>query len=147
MPKFEKPVEKAVNSKKAVAPKKVEKSKADQYIDIPTTKKVEKARPSPFASKPRVQARPEGPPKPPPKPKAPVVVEPNALRNGVALGAAPLLLAPLVALSAGRSVLAGTKARRERIEKDIAAREAARLKKKKESEVDSSGLVIAVVRF
>jgi hypothetical protein len=144
MPKFEKPVEIPVTSKKAVAPKKAAKVKADQYIDVPTTKKVEKPRPNPFASKPRIQPRA---PAPPPKPKAPVVVEPNALRNGVALGAAPLLLAPLVALSAGRSVLAGTKARRERIEKDIAAAEAAKLKKIKESAVDSGGLVGALVRF
>jgi hypothetical protein len=144
MPKFEKPV--PVKPKKAVAPKKAEKVKADQYIDIPDVKKVEKPRPSPFASKARVMARPDVP-KPVPKPKAPVVVEPNALPYGVALGAAPLLLAPLIALSAGRSVLAGTKTRRERIESDIAAAEAAKLKKIKDSAVDPGGLVGAAVRF
>ena len=148
MPTYDLPepvkAKKGIPAKKGAAPKKA--PKADQYIDIPDVKKVEKARPSPFASKARVMARPEVP-KAAPVPKAPVVVEPNAVRNGIALGAAPLLLAPLAALSAGRSVLAGTKARREKIEEGIAAVEAAKLKKTKDSEVDLGGLVGAGVRF
>ena len=83
--------------------------------------------------------------KPKPPPKAPVKADPNAVPLGVALGAAPLLLAPLVALGAGRSVLAGTAARREKIQEEIAAREAAK-KKKVAAEVDGGALTSAVVR-
>jgi hypothetical protein len=147
MPVFEKPAEKPVVSKKGIAPKKAEKVKADQYTDIPTSKKAEKTRPQPFAAKAPIQPKRAAPPKPVPAPKAPVVADPNALRDGVALGAAPLLLAPLVALTAGRSVLAGTKARREKIQKEIAAAEAAKLRKIKESAVDGYGVVGALVRF
>jgi hypothetical protein len=146
MPKFETPVEKPVASQKAVAPTKA-KAVKDQYVDIPTTKKVEKPKPQPFAAKAPIQPKAAKPAPPPPKPKAPVVVEPNALRDGVVLGAAPLLLAPFVALTAGRGVLAGTKARREKIQQEIAAVEAAKLKKSKESAVDGTGVVGALVRF
>ena len=78
-------------------------------------------------------------------PKTPVVSDPNAGLVGVALGAAPLLLAPVVALSVGRDFLTKTSARRAEIEKDIAARAAEKARKDKDAEVDAGGLVKAAV--
>jgi hypothetical protein len=84
-------------------------------------------------------------PKTPKAPKAPVEAEPNA-GLGVFVGGAPLVLAPLVALVAGRDILAKTAARREVIQKEIAAFEAAQAKKKIQSAVDGSGVTKAAVR-
>ena len=61
----------------------------------------------------------------------------------VALGGAPLALGALGALAAGRGALAGTAARRQKIQEEIAAREAA--KRSLEADVDSGGLVAATV--
>jgi hypothetical protein len=86
---------------------------------------------------------------PPPKPvaaKAETVKDPNAGPLGVALGAAPLLVAPLVALSAARGALGKTSARREQIQEEIAAKErAAKAKAKATASVDSGGVVGALV--
>lgn len=76
-----------------------------------------------------------------------VTKDSNAVPAGVALGAAPLVVAPIVALSAVRSTLAKTKARRDEIAREIAefeAKEAARLAKKK-AEVDGGTLGKAIV--
>ena len=99
-------------------------------------------------------------PKPAPKTKAPKkakVEEPKAVASsskdastvpkGIALGAAPLAIAPIVALGAVRSTLTKTKDRREEIAKEIAEFEAAEAAKKakKDSEVDGATLAKAVV--
>ena len=91
-------------------------------------------------------------PKPPPKaksvvapPKKPTESDPNAGLVGVALGAAPLVLVPFVALSAGRDFLTKTAARRAEIEAEIAAAEAAKAKKARDAQVDSAGLAKAGV--
>lgn len=85
---------------------------------------------------------------PPPRP-APVVKttvsDPNAGPVGVALGAAPLLLAPLGALVATRDILSKTAARRAVIEEEIAAAEAAKEKKLVNADVDAGGLATAAV--
>jgi outer membrane biosynthesis protein TonB len=78
-------------------------------------------------------------------PKKPVESDPNAGPLGVALGSAPLILAPLVALSAGRDILAKTAARRAEIEAEIKAAEAAKAKKLTKVEVDKAGLAKAGV--
>ena len=78
-------------------------------------------------------------------PKKPAESEPNAGLVGVALGSAPLVLVPLVALSAGREFLSKTAARRAEIEAEIAAQAAAKAKKARSAEVDSDGLVKAAV--
>jgi hypothetical protein len=63
----------------------------------------------------------------------------------VALGAAPLVLGALGALAAGRSALAGTAARRQAIQDDIAKKQAAAAAKKAAAlEVDGGGLAAAV---
>lgn len=104
--------------------------------------------PAPVTAKKAAKAKVTPPPPPPPRARpAPVVSkDPNAVPTGVALGAAPLLLAPIVALGAGRSILQGTVARRERIQKEIADFEAAKRKKQVRSEVDGSTLATALVR-
>jgi hypothetical protein len=65
---------------------------------------------------------------------------------GLALGAAPLLLAPVVLLGAGRSALSGTVARREKIQSAIEKKESDARKKKLQSELDGNALTGAVVR-
>jgi len=86
---------------------------------------------------------------PPPKPvaaKADAVKDPNAGPLGVALGAAPLLVAPLIALTAARGALGKTAARREQIQEEIAAKErAAKAKVSATASVDSGGVVGALV--
>jgi hypothetical protein len=86
---------------------------------------------------------------PPPKPvaaKAEAIKDPNAGPLGVALGAAPLLVAPLVALTAARGALGKTAARREQIQEEIAAKErAAKAKASATASVDSGGVVGALV--
>lgn len=66
--------------------------------------------------------------------------------KGVALGAAPLLL-PLLALGAGRDVLTKTAARRDTIQKEIAAREEAERKRKLQAQADGGGIAAATVRI
>lgn len=78
-------------------------------------------------------------------PKKPVESDPDAGVIGVALGSAPLVLLPLVALSAGRDFLTKTAARRAEIEAEIAAQAAAKAKKARTAEVDAGGLAKAAV--
>jgi outer membrane biosynthesis protein TonB len=135
----------------ASAPKPVPVAPPASNVELP-----EKPKPSP-APKPVKMVTPPKP-KPvkkvtPPKPKLakkiapPKVSDPNAGPLGVALGAAPLIAIPLVALAAGREVLANTAARRAEIEKEIAEREAARAKKLINVDVDSAGVGAAFVSF
>ena len=78
--------------------------------------------------------------------RAPAVKDPNAGPVGVALGAAPLLVAPLVALSAARGALGKTAARREQIQNDIAEKEAAaKARAAADVSVDAGGVAGALV--
>ena len=95
--------------------------------------------PTPKVSKPTPQKAEVAPP------KKPVESDPNAGLVGVALGSAPLVLLPLVALSAGREVLSRTAARRAEIEAEIAAQAAAKAKKARDAAVDSAGVAKATV--
>lgn len=139
------------------APEPVKGKKASTKYDLggvegtPKAKK-EKPAPAPKVVKPKAEKPKITPPpkkeKPVPKPaapKTPAVKDPNAVPAGVALGAAPLILAPVALLGAGRSILTGTKARREKIQKEIATFEAAKAKKTVSAEVDAGGVVTALV--
>ena len=87
-------------------------------------------------------------PKPVPAAPKPVVVaekDPNASTLGVALGAAPLIVAPFVALAGARGALSKTQARRAQIQKDIEEKEAARKKLERNAEVDGGGVAGALV--
>jgi len=150
--KVEKKVEKKAAPAPAPAPVKATSGKASYDLGgIETKPKPEKKAPPPKVEKPAPKPKPvpvaKAPPaaKPAPVVKEPVAKDPNALPAGVALGAAPLLLAPVALLSAGRGALQGTKDRREKIQQEIAAFEAAKAKKAVSSEVDGGGLVTALV--
>lgn len=73
--------------------------------------------------------------------------EPMALfddeENGRVFASAPLIVAPLVALAAGRDALAKNSARREQLQKQIDKLES---KKKEISSVDPGGITKAIVR-
>jgi hypothetical protein len=121
----------------------------------------EKAPPKPKVVKDKMV---KAPPKPRPKPvksasyqfeapKLPTIkipevakppTEPSTLFKGVALGAAPLVLAPVAALALGRTFLTNTAARRQAIQDGID--EAKALKESKSTEVDFGDLFKAVVR-
>ena len=76
-----------------------------------------------------------------------VTKDANALPIGIALGGAPLILAPFIALTAARSTLSKTKARRDEISRNIEefeALEAIRLAKKS-GDIDGGTLFKAVV--
>lgn len=99
-------------------------------------KKERPVRANPFARKAKAVAAP----------KKDTVKDPNAGTVGVALGAAPLLLAPVVALSAARSALGKTAARRQAIQDGIAAKEAAaKAKADISADVDGGGVFAALV--
>ena len=123
-------------------------------VDVPKPKK-EAPAPKPKVEKPKPAPKPKAEkPKPVPKapkapkePKAPAAKDPNAVPAGVALGAAPLVLAPIALLGAGRGLLSSTKERREKIQQEIAEFEAAKQKKQLQAEVDGTGVVSALVRF
>ena len=86
-------------------------------------------------------------PKPvaPPKAVVPAQKDSNAIPAGLALGAVPLVLAPLALLGAGRGALANTKERREKIQQEIAAAEAAKQKRLVKADVDGEAAAGAVV--
>ena len=127
--------------KEAPAPK----PKAEKPKPAP---KAEKPKPAPKAEKPKPAPKAKKPtPKPPaPKPAVTTVKDPNAVPAGIAAGAAPLVLAPVALLAAGRGILGNTKARREKIQAEIAAFEAAKKKKEVSADVDGAGLATALVR-
>ncbi len=69
--------------------------------------------------------------------------DPNAVPLGIAAGAAPLVLAPFVALGAARSTLSATKARRDAIQKEIEEFEAAEAKRKAKAIASTDGETLA----
>lgn len=110
--------------------------------------------PAPKAKAKKVKPVPKLPPPPPPPPvkkavkKAPVKSASASTKvGGVALGAAPLLAVPALALVAVRSVLTGTVARREKIQKEIDEFEQAKKKKELQADIDVGGLATAAVRI
>ncbi len=126
-PKIEKPVAKTSPNTKTIEAPKVEPPKTTT-----PTPKVEPVKPVPK----KVTA----------VTKAPTVsAEPANISLGVALGAAPLVVLPLLALGAGRGALSKTVARREQIQKEIEA-----VEKKKRAKfnppADSVGIAKATVR-
>jgi len=154
----------------APAPKKAPKAKKSKAEPVPEpvpeppepkSKQSKKSKPAPAPA-------PAAPPKPdpvtaklealkakatpskPPKaslPKAPANSHPNAVPLGLALGGAPLLLAPFVALGATRDVLSKTQSRRSKIQEEITAKEAAAAARKAAAaDVDASGVATALVR-
>ena len=133
----------APKSKKRSAKKVVEPTPAPEPAPAPKTKtKAKKVKPEPVKT---------SPPPPLPVKKEALVATKSASAStkagGVALGAAPLLLAPLALLTAGRSVLTGTVARREKIQKDIDDAEKAKTKKQVQAEVNGGELFKAAVRI
>jgi hypothetical protein len=131
-------VKSTVEKPKVTPPPKVEKPKVEKpKIQKPVAK---------TSPTPKVE-----PVKPVPKKvtavtKAPTVsAEPANISLGVALGAAPLVVLPLLALGAGRGALSKTVARREQIQKEIEA-----VEKKKRAKfnppADSVGIAKATVR-
>ena len=127
------PAPKPVPAPKPAPPPKVEKAprrKAPVPAPRPAPKKVKSAPKRSRKSPPRV-------PPPPPKSRA----DPLTVPEGIALGAAPLVAAPVVALAAGRSFLQGTQERRAKIQEDIdrKARIAAEKEKNKIAASKDSG--------
>jgi hypothetical protein len=142
---------------KKVAEKPPKPAPKPKPVPPPRPQPVATPRPAPVP-KPAPAPRPvaiKKPPAPPavkkvslPKPpKAPAKADPNAVPLGLALGAVPLLLAPVALLGAGRSALAGTVQRREQIQTEIQKKEEAARKKTLQAEVDGSALTGAVVRL
>jgi len=124
------------------------------YVDLgEEEKEVKKAKaaaaPKPAVQKPKFNIpKPTPKPKAPPKEKAPVEADPNALPLGVALGAAPLVVAPVLALSAVKSTLSATKERRAKIQEEIDTFEAEQAAKRDiETTTDGAGVGKALVRF
>jgi hypothetical protein len=140
---------KTTTEKAKVVTPKVEKPKIEKPVSKISPKTIEspkKELPKTSTPTPKIE-----PPKPVPKkvavPKAPVdPAEPANVSIGVALGAAPLVALPLLALAAGRGTLTKTIARRDQIQKEIEAVE----KKKRAKfnpQTDSAGIAKASVRF
>lgn len=130
--------------KPARAPKPAPAPKAEKPKPAPKPKPTPKAVVAPPLGLPKKPAAIKPPPPPPPSSSA--QGGSDSLAKGVALGAAPLVVAPLAALAAGRGFLTKTAARRAVIQEEIAEREAALAKKKADAEVDVGGLVGALVR-
>jgi len=88
--------------------------------------------------------------KPAPAVQAATTTDASVIPTGIALGAVPLVLAPLVLLSAGRDTLTKTKARRdelyEQIEKFEKAQEEAK-NRKVDTQIDVGGLFKSLVRI
>ena len=141
------PKSKRQSAKKEVEPKPTPapapKSKAKPE---PAPEPAPKAKPK-KESKPK-KVKPEALKIPPPPPPPPRVKEASVATkaSGVALGAAPLVLAPAALLVAGRGVLTGTVERRAKIQQEIEEIEKAKRKKQLQSEIDTGDLAKAVVR-
>jgi hypothetical protein len=126
----------------APAPTKKERASKTKYVELPPAPapvKAPKAAPVKAERKPR-----EEKPRPAPVAKTAVAAaekDPNASTLGVALGAAPLLVAPLVALAGARGALSKTQARRAQIQKEIEekAKEAARKRVERSADADGGG--------
>lgn len=169
--KVAKEVEKAAPEPKPVGEVKKQTEKVTKKAEK-VTKEVEKAIPKPSPPKPepfknKKITKPELPaPKPTPiapkieslKPKTPkqkLALKPpppkpkrtdsNAVPLGIALGGAPLLLAPIIALGAGRDLLSKTKARRDELQKEIEEAEKAKAARKLQAQADPGGIAQALV--
>jgi len=129
----------------------VAKPKVTQTKKAPPAPKPKKEKPAPVkkeksAPKPKkVKPAPVVKAPSPPKSTSVATKDPNA-GLGVVVGGAPLLLAPLVALSATRGALSKTAARREAIQEAAAEKERqAKAKAAVDTDVDSGGIVGALV--
>ena len=130
----------------------VAKPKVTQTKKAPPAPKPKKEKPAPVKKeKPAPKPKKVKPapvvkaPSPPPKSTSVATKDPNA-GLGVVVGGAPLLLAPLVALSATRGALSKTAARREAIQEAAAEKERqAKAKAAVDTDVDSGGIVGALV--
>jgi outer membrane biosynthesis protein TonB len=127
------------------APKSKKRSAAKKVVEPPPA-------PAPVEKKRKGKKGKTTPVPPPPPPSSVKKVKTvssastSTKASGVALGAAPLVLAPVVLLGAGRSLLQGTKARREKIQKEIDDFEKSKKKNVLEADVDGGDLAKAVVR-
>ena len=147
----------APKPKKEAAPKPEKKSKrapTPKPAPAPKPTKVEPPKPAPKPKKEKAQRAPKVVPAPVPvapvkkiaPPKTPAAQDSLAKPVGIAAGAAPLLLTPVVLLGAGRNVLSGTKARREKIQEEMALKAKAQKKKLvKDTSVDGGALTQALV--
>jgi hypothetical protein len=139
----------SVAGEKPVKKEKVVKERAPPKPKVVKEKKV-KVPPKPKVVKEKAASYQFEAPKLPPikLPGVPAVAKPptdsSTLFKGVALGAAPLVLAPVAALALGRTFLTNTAARRQAIQDGID--EAKALKESKDTEVDFGDLFKAVVR-
>jgi len=148
-PKAEKKANKTKQAPEPTPPPKPEKVtkqikkvvKAAAPIADPLEAKIQSLKPDKKKSSPKKLAPPA-----PIKSTGSKSADSNAVPLGVALGGAPLLLAPIVALGAGRSILSKTQARRAAIQQEIAEAERARKKKQLDAEVNGSDLAKALVR-
>merc|ERR1711906_86587 len=136
--------------KQSPAPKPVRKPKPEKAPPTPKPKKAapapkpEKVAPAPKPKAERASKKVVTPPVPPQKPDLPKPKsDPNAGPVGVALGAAPLLFAPVAALAAARGALSKTVERREQIQA-FAAEAAAKKKLEPNPEIDSGGAATAL---
>lgn len=123
-------------------PVKVEKSKpVEVEKPKPVVVKAEKPKPAPKKAAPVVVPVPS-----PPAPKAVVTAEKDSNASlGLALGAAPLIIAPVALLAGARGALSKTQARRAEIQKQIEEKEAAKKKAEKQADVDGGGVASALV--
>ena len=135
----------APESEPVAAPKSKKRSAAKKVVEAPPA-------PAPVEKKKKEKKvkKTPAPPPPPPSPVKKVKTVSSASTStkagGIALGAAPLVLAPVVLLGAGRSFLQGTKSRREKIQKEIDEVEKNKKKSILEADVDGGDLAKAVVR-
>jgi len=128
--------------KEKPAPKPKKEKPAPVKKEKPAPVKKEKPAPKPKKVKPAPVVKA---PTPPPKSTSVATKDPNA-GLGVVVGGAPLLLAPLVALSATRGALSKTAARREAIQEAAAEKERqAKAKAAVDTDVDGGGVVGALV--
>ena len=135
----------APESEPVAAPKSKKRSAAKKVVEAPPA-------PAPVEKK-RKEKKVKKTPAPPPPPPSPVKkvktvssASTSTKASGIALGAAPLVLAPVVLLGAGRSFLQATKTRREKIQKEIDEVEKNKKKSILEADVDGGDLAKAVVR-
>ena len=135
----------APESEPVAAPKSKKRSAAKKVVEAPPA-------PAPVEKK-RKEKKVKKTPAPPPPPPSPVKkvktvssASTSTKAGGIALGAAPLVLAPVVLLGAGRSFLQATKTRREKIQKEIDEVEKNKKKSILEADVDGGDLAKAVVR-
>ena len=142
-PKAKKRPAKKEEPKPTPVPAPAPKAKAKKVVE-PKPAPVPAPAPAPKAKAKKVKPEPVklAPPPPPPVKSASAATK----AGGVALGAAPLFLAPIALLAGGRGILTGTLERREKIQKEIAEFEAAKAKKQLQAEVDTGDLAKAAVR-